>query len=36
VKITAGKVSITFTGENGFHILLQHSASVVHDGRLHA
>jgi len=40
-KITTGKVSINFTSVKGFHILLQHSASVarthvIHDGWLNA
>jgi len=34
VKIKAGKVSINFTGDKGFHILLQYSASVIRPGAL--
>jgi len=29
VKITPGKVTIDFTGDKGFHILLQHYVSVI-------
>jgi len=29
VKITQGKVSVDFTGDKGYHIVLQHSAFVI-------
>jgi len=35
VKITAGKVRINFTGDKGFHMLLQHSASVIRPHAIH-
>ena len=35
VKITAGKVSINFTGNKGFYMLLQHSASVIRPHAIH-
>jgi len=32
LKITAGKVSINFTGDKCFHITLQYSVSVIRSG----
>jgi len=35
VKITSGKVSINFTGDKGFYILLQHSTFVIRPHVIH-